>query len=153
MIQINKVVQIWVLAILLMGCGKDEVVKNLITSPEQVEIGNLQLEISAYVWRDFMPGTNGNGSGLMCVLQLSDKVNQDIPTGFELKKLYVINGNEVWTTDFDEIRRDSKNRIEGVARNGPDWEVNRKVDVICEFKFEGLTYCLIAKSQTIEKTS
>ena len=150
---IKRAAQVLVLAIVLMGCGKDEVVKDLISSSEQVEIGNLKLEISAYVWRDFMPGTNSNGSGLICVLKLSDKVNRDIPTSLALKTLYVIKSNEVWTTDFDEIRRDWKNRIEGVARNGPEWEVNRKVDVICKFEFEGLTYRLIAKSQTIEKTS
>ncbi|MCE1201881.1 MAG: hypothetical protein LWX09_07250 [Bacteroidia bacterium] len=123
------------------------------SSSEVHTIGNNRLELSTYLWRDFMPGTVGtDGSKLMGVIRLQDAQGAALSNSIKLRRLHVVKGNEIWTTGFAEVRSDDATILEGVVRNGPYWGPSINVDVICEFDYLGKSYFIQAKSQPIHRT-
>jgi hypothetical protein len=144
------------------SCKKEKVVGKIKTdpefaselksSPENIVIGNNTLVLATYLWRDFMPIAEENGSPMICINFLTEKDSLTITHSIDLKKQYVVNGNEVWTADYSEVKKSSDFIIEGLVREGPKWGPNINVDVICEFETSGSTYRVLAKSQEINKT-
>lgn len=123
------------------------------SSSEVHTIGNNRLELSTYLWRDFMPGTVGtDGSKLTGVIRLQDAQGAALSSSIKLRRLHVVKGNEIWTTGFAEVRSVDATILEGVVRNGPYWGPHINVDVICEFDYLGKTYFIQAKSQPIHRT-
>ncbi len=155
-----------VLAILFIGlvsCKKEKIngkiktdskfASELKSSPENITIGNNTYLLTTYLWRDFMPVAEENGSPMMCINSLTEKDSLTITNSIELKKQYIIKGNEIWTADYSEIKIPNNYTIEGVVGEGPKWGPNINVDVVCEFKISGTTYRILAKSQEITSTS
>lgn len=145
------------------ACNKDktdgkiktdaELVAELKSSPEQIEIGTQTFFLTTYLWRDFMPIAEENGSLMMCVNSLTEKDSLTITHSIELKKQYVINGDKVWTADYSETKKPTDFVIKEVVHDGPKWGPNINVDVVCEFDISGTVYRVLAKSQKINKTS
>ena len=129
-----------------------ELASELKSLPENIRIGSNTFLLTSYLWRDFMPPAEENGSPLTCVNSLIEKDSLSITTTIELKKQYIVKGNDIWTADYSEIRNPENFIIEGVVREGPKWGPNISVDVICEFVSAGNTYRILAKSQEIYKT-
>jgi len=129
-----------------------EFASELKSSPENITIGNNTFFLTTYLWRDFMPVAEENGSPLTCVNSLTEKDSLSIASTIELKKQYVIKENEIWTANYSEISNPKDFVIEGVVREGPKWGPNITVDVVCEFESDGATYRILAKSQEINKT-
>lgn len=147
----------------LYSCEKEETkgaeIKNdpalaaeLKASPEAIVIGNNSLLLETYLWRDFMPDGNTGGSALFSVNKLTGDVGAAIPESISLKKQYVIKGDEIWISDYSEVRNSPANVLEGVVRDGPEWGPDINVDVVCEFEREGQTFRILAKSQKIHAT-
>jgi|SRR5690554_241548 len=146
----------------LISCNKEkvdgeiktdpELASDLKSSPENIVLGNNEFVLTTYLWRDFMPIAEENGSPMMCINYLTEKDSLTITHSIKLKKQYVIKGNEIWTADYSEIKNPNDFTIEGVVREGPKWGPNINVDVICEFEVSGITYRILAKSQKIIKT-
>lgn len=159
-----KKIALIILAIVfgLSSCEKDKIegkLKNdpefaqeLRESPEIISIGNNRLVLKTYLWRDFMPMAEENGSKMMCVNKLTEVDSIPILSTIELKKQYVINGNEIWTAEYSEIRNNIDFILEGVVRDGPKWGPNVEVDIVCEFENSGTTHRILAKSQLINRT-
>ena len=148
---------------LLVSCKKDSLNDKLVShnsrlaadlrsSNESHSIADNNLVLTTYFWRDFMPGTEAAGSRLTGVIQLGDANGRAIPPSIRLKRLYVVKGHEIWTTDFSEITLSDDGQLEGVVRNGPYWGPNINVDVVCEFEASGRVYRIIARSQPINRT-
>jgi len=108
--------------------------------------------LTSYLWRDFMPIAEENGSTLMCVVHLIEQDSLNIPNSLELRKIYIINGNNVWYSDIEGITKENTYKIRGGVGGGPKWGPNIKVDVICEFTIEEKIYKILLKSQKIEAT-
>jgi hypothetical protein len=121
-------------------------------SPENITIGNNNLVLTTYLWRDFMPIAEENGSKMICVNKLSELDSIPILNTITLKKQYVIKDNEIWTANYSEIQKNIDFILEGVVRDGPKWGPNIEVDVVCEFENSGTEYRILAKSQLINKT-
>ena len=146
----------------LLSCKKEKIdgkiktnaefASDLKSSPENIVIGNNTFVLTTYLWRDFMPIAEENGSPMICINSLTEKDSLTITDSIELKKQYVVNGDEIWTADYSEIKKPSDFIIEGVVREGPKWGPNINVDVVCEFEISGTTYRILAKSQKINKT-
>lgn len=146
----------------LSSCEKDKIegkIKNdpefaqeLRESHENISIVNKTLVLTTYLWRDFMPIAEENGSKMMCVNKLTEVDSIPILSTIELKKLYIIKGNEIWTAEYSEIRNSIDFIVEGVVRDGPKWGPNVEVDVVCEFENSRTTHRILAKSQLINKT-
>ena len=129
-----------------------EFAQELRESPENISIGNNNLVLTTYLWRDFMPIAEENGSKMMCVNKLTEVDSIPILTSIVLTKQYVTKGNEIWTAEYSEIRNSIDFILEGVVRDGPKWGPNVEVDVVCEFENSGTTHRILAKSQLINKT-
>ena len=157
----HKLIFIFSLSIVgLFSCKKDpetpkteliEVVKN---SPETIVIGNNELTLDASLWRDFMPGTGSseNGSPLYCVVELKNSQNLDLHENVILKRVYVIHENELWNRALTEQEYGLVHIVTGIANNGPIWGPDIQVDVVCEFKYNGVIRRIISKSQNIDMT-
>lgn len=147
----------------LYSCEKEETkgaeIKNdpalaaqLKASPETIAIGNNSLLLETYLWRDFMPDGNTEGSFLLCVNKLTGDAGTAIPEAISLKKQYVIKGDEIWIAGYSEVRNSPVNVLEGVVRDGPEWGPDINVDVVCEFERAGQTFRVLAKLQKIHAT-
>lgn len=146
------------LLVSILSCKKDSstngstVISNptlaaqLRTNKEKLVIGNKTYFIEAYIYRDFMPGAE---SGLICIIKLKDINGSTIPSDITIDKLYVINDTDIWKTNYDEIRTNSKFYIEGIVRNGPKWEAKANVDIVSEFLIGSKKYQILIKSQKI----
>ncbi|HZH86281.1 MAG TPA: hypothetical protein VFD77_03120 [Brumimicrobium sp.] len=129
-----------------------ELITVLKASPESIVIGSDSLVLKTYIWRDFMPIAEENGSPMFCINFLTDKDSLNIEQSIILKKQYVINGEKVWTSDYTEVKDPSSFYMEGYISGGPKWGPDIYVDVVCEFKYLGSTYRILAKAQEIEMT-
>lgn len=120
----------------------------------QITIGANTLILETYLWRDFMPSParSKSGSPLLSSTKLIDKNKKALPTSLKMKKQYLLQGEKIWETDFDEIHVSESHKKVAVLRNGPELELDTEVDVICEFEYNGKTYRIAAKSQEIKAT-
>ena len=126
--------------------------QELRSSPETIIIGSNYLMLTTYLWRDFMPIAEEDGSKLFCNTRLTDVDQVAISSSITLNKLYVINGDEVWTTNYSKTSNNISYILEGAAKDGPKWGPEIEVDVVCEFANSGTVYRILAKSQWINKT-
>jgi hypothetical protein len=162
---VTRISMILVMLFTLYACSKDKKDKmeggvqtdttladSLRLSPASILINNDSLLLSAYLWRDFMPGTGENGSGLYCSSKVMFKDSLPIPSGLIFKKLYVIDANQIWTNQQIVIDHENPSVIKGVVSNGPKWGPATFVDVVCELEINNTIYRLIAKQQKIEAT-
>lgn len=157
----NKLIIILSLAIIgISSCKKDpeapktEFIEVLKNSPEAAMIGNNTLTLDASLWRDFMPGTGAseNGSPLYCVVELKNSQDLDLHGDIILKRVYVINGDELWKNDLIEQDHGLAHIVAGYANGGPIWGPDIQVDVVCEFEYNGVMRRIISKSENIEMT-
>jgi len=126
--------------------------RQLKSSPEIVVINGNRYTLDTYLWRDFMPSA-GPDYGLMCVVNIKKSDGGSIlHNTTSLSKIYVVYNHQIWISDdFDKhLFRDDNWEV--VIRNGPKWEPNVVVDVVCEFNHKGKSYRLISKTQTINAT-
>ena len=143
----------------LVSCNKEKIegkiktdpefATELKSTPENVVIGSNTFFLRTGLWRDFMPTPDNNRSAMICLNFLTEKDSSAIMSIIELKKQYVVKGDEVWTAEYSEVKKSEKSVIEGVVREGPKWEPLITVDVICEFEVSGTVYRVLSKSQKI----
>ena len=121
-------------------------------SSDTLSLNENTFVLNTYVYRDFMPIAEENGNPMISGCILSD-VNS-IPFLFPvtMKKQYVINGELVWSVDFERTTETSDYSMEGVSWGGPKWGPHINVDLVCEFAYQGTTYRIIARDQEIERT-
>lgn len=146
----------------LSSCKKDTIENNikndpkfateLQLSPESVKLDDHNLVLTPYLWRDFMPISEEDGNKMVCSNKLTESNGMTIPNTIVLKKQYLIKDNDIWTANYNEVRRTTAFIVEGIVRNGPKWGPNIRVDVVCEFEVNGKTYRILAESQLINRT-
>lgn len=122
------------------------------SSAESIDVGDQNLILETYLWRDFMPIAAKDGSALLCVNYLKEEGEKPLLPTLELKRQYVLKGSDVWVANYSEIRKENDFFIEGVVRGGPKWGPDILVDVVCEFEYQGNMYRIIARDQLIHKT-
>lgn len=122
------------------------------SSPESLTIGNNNLHLTTYLYRDFMPVSEVDGREMVCINKLTEADSMPVSSSIALKKQYVIKGNEIWEAPYNEIRNDTDYMLEGVVTGGPKWGPHIEVDVVCEFEFSGSIHRILAKSQLINRT-
>ena len=122
------------------------------SSPENVVINGNRYTLYTYLWRDFMPSSEPN-TGLMCVVNIKRPDSGSIlHNTTSLSKIYVVYNHQIWISDDFDTHLFRDDNWEVVIRNGPKWDTNIVVDVICEFNHAGKSYRLISKSQKINVT-
>jgi hypothetical protein len=136
-------------------------------APTRVVIDGRSLTLSAYLWRDFMPGTlsDPNGSPMMAVFKVATSDKKPFPSGVRIERAWVLFGEQVWEPgEFDPRKRDLRQSndsrtcldtpvCEVSARNGPKWGPNVYVDVVVRLiDKEGQDHLLQATRQYVQRT-
>ena len=128
-------------------------VNQLKSSPENIVIDGNRYTLLTYLWRDFMPIAEPDGSPLMCVIKIKENNGGTIlHNTTTLSKVYVVYNHQVWISDTFETHLFYDDDWEVVFRNGPKWGPNVIVDVICEFENTGKSYKLMSGFQEIKAT-
>ncbi|NER31574.1 MAG: hypothetical protein F6J89_29145 [Symploca sp. SIO1C4] len=127
------------------------------SAPEQIEVQNTKLTLETYLWRDFMPISPPDGKPLIAVIRIKAQDSMEFPTSIISDKLWIINGQEIWETEFTNEEQIASNStpslLEKVARGGPKWEPGVEVDVIIRIIDENNhTYLLKTSNQLINRT-
>src|SRR5690349_3885232 len=134
-------------------------IKDLRNAPTMITIDNRALSLSAYLWRDFAPGTVGvDGTGLMVAFKVASADKQPLPSGIRLERAWVLFREEVW--EVSDLRggtaAQSQNKdtwikcsnspvCEITVRGGPKWGPGVYVDVVVRLTDkEGKEYFLQA---------
>ena len=133
----------------------DVPIEELSNAPVMLEIGGYSFELETYLWRDFMPISPPDGKPLISLIHVVEMNQEKIPEGFSAEYLWVLNDGKIWATTFsDETRPPSPDYMqERVARNGPKWGPNIKVDVVVGIITESRDLWLIrAPDQWIYRT-
>lgn len=117
-------------------------------SPETIEISDNSLSLKVSLSRDFMPVCEEDGRPLYCVVGVYNSQGLDLDEEVSLKKIYVINGERIWSSKIKKSNMISE-EVYGFADNGPKWGPNITVDVVCEFEYKGLIRRIISKAQNI----
>lgn len=134
-----------------------ELIKELrSSSSETLQIESNYFTLDAYLWRDFMPSSPPNGRPMISVNKLIETNSDTIPDHIDLIKQYVIHGNSIWVTDYEDEKRNSNSPhiIERVSRDGPKWDTGISVDVVTKVydSKTGENHFLILKNVTINRT-
>ncbi|MDQ2721178.1 MAG: hypothetical protein M3Z26_15630 [Bacteroidota bacterium] len=157
---ISRIGVVIVILFAFYSCSKDKIDGSVQTnadlanalrlSPVAIQIDSDSLFLTTSLWRNFMPETEKNGSGLYCSNKLAHKDSIPIPPELKLKNLYVINGNQIWTSQDPQISKEEPSSIRIFINSGPKWGPDVFVDVVCEFEINKKTYRIIAKQQEID---
>lgn len=144
-------------------------VKELRNAPAEIVLDGKSLSLSAYLWRDFSPGTWGNNgsSPLMASLKVTTSDKKAFPSGVRMERAWVLFGEQIWEVpDFRfRGRRLSDNKemwimcsvssgCEISFSEGPQWGPGVFVDVVVRLiDKEGNHHLIQAKKQHIIATS
>lgn len=120
-------------------------------APQQLPLDGVIFALDTYLWRDFMPIAEPEGSNLFSMVKLHTGNGGNIHIKPVLQAQYVIYGDAVWKTPFERVDFYT-NSIEGLSNGGPKWGPDVLVDVVLELQYEGLTYRILAKNQAIIAT-
>lgn len=131
--------------------------QTLLDAPLVVEIDGRQYTLETYLWRDFMPPTEPNGSPLAAVVYVTAVDGQPFPAEVGADRLWVVNGEEVWETAFsgEQRPRDQAHlyQLEKFTAGGPKWDVGIQVEVVVRVKSAtGRIQLLRATKQLIGQT-
>ncbi len=131
--------------------------EELLSAPEQVAVGGRTFRLETFLWRDFMPVSPPGGSALMAVLEITANDLQPFPADLGSDRLWVINGSEVWETDFSGENRPRDqahpHQLEKLAGGGPKWETGIEVEVVVRLAGPSARGLLLrAPAQTIART-
>jgi hypothetical protein len=129
-------------------------VEKLLSAPDTIDIEGEKIILNTYLWRDFMPVSPPDGKPLIALLMIESVDSSDISGFINPEAVYVVNGNEVWSSFFeDEIPPDnSPFRLTRIARDGPKWGPGIFVDVIVLLNVGRDKKLLRASDQYINRT-
>lgn len=106
------------------------------SSPDATTIDDVEYTMESFVWRDFSPGSNPPASGLRANNTLIREDGNTIENDFEIVQHYIVKNTDIWVPDNKEVRlyQSSPNRLYVISREGPEWEIDSKVNVGLKIK-------------------
>lgn len=131
--------------------------ETLLAAPEAVDIAGRTYVLETYLWRDFMPPTNAEGSDLMVVIRVTATDLDPFPDDIGANRLWVINGPDIWETRFSGENRPRDpahpHQLEKYAGGGPRWDTGIEVQVVVRLvTISGRVFLLRAPDQVIQRT-
>ncbi len=158
-----KKIGIFTVCILALSCDSPFSVdpltlEMLLSAPEQIQIDARLYRLETYLWRDFMPPSHPDGEPLIALIWVTAIDQLPFPAKVDADKLWIINGQEVWETEFsdEEIPQNSNrmHQLVKIARDGPKWGPDIYVDVVVKVKnYNNFnSYLLRASNQYIGAT-
>jgi hypothetical protein len=121
-----------------------------------VVVGESQIRLRSYAWRDFMPrlGEITDGSDLMVNLQIQSLGEVSLPTGLSVDSAWVRCSAGRWgTSPSRESRPDLPNGMDLVLRGGPKWSTGQNIDVLVRLRLpNGEVRYVQSRGQSIGRT-
>jgi len=127
----------------------------LLSAPEQINMGDYDLRLETFLWRDFMPMVDTSGNGLIALIDVIATDSSDIASFLEADTIWVIDGETIWQAPlYEEGGLHFPNYlIRRIARQGPYWEPHINVDVVVRIvDTGGNSWLLQASDQWIHRT-
>jgi hypothetical protein len=127
----------------------------LLSAPEESEVQGQKYVLETSLWRDFMPICPPDGDPMIALIHVCTKDSSDLPAELNITRVWVVNGKEVWETKFSgQAPRPNSFTLERIARGGPKWGPDLKVNVVVGlvYKPEDRIYLLKASDQLIFST-
>ena len=120
----------------------------------RVTIGGSELELEAYLWRDFQPVSPPDGKPLIAVLRIRTADGGRLPQRIRVEQVSIAYDNDVWSAPVkEEYPSAHPSVLEVVAREGPKWQPGVSVDVVVRIRdMEGRVHWLRAADQPIHRT-
>ena len=131
--------------------------QELLEAPLQIEIDGRQYTLETYLWRDFMPPSEPNGSPLAAVVYITAVDGLPFPAEVDSNRLWVVYGEKIWETEFSGESRPRDpghpHQLAKYASGGPKWDTGIQVEVIVRVRtLSGKTLLLRATKQAIYRT-
>lgn len=112
--------------------------------PTTAIVGGQPFALSVDLWRDFMPVAPPNGQPLAVVVRLP----QHLAT-VAVERIWVIFGDEQWSAIAEQV----PGTQDWVARNGPKWGPDVRVDVVARLREDnGRNVLVRAAERLIQRT-
>ncbi len=125
----------------------------LLSTPENLIIDGVPLKLKPNLWRDFAPSSPADGKPLIAGIEIVASKGKNLPDDLDTDAVWVAKSEAVWGAHYsDELFEEDPKRIVKIAREGPKFGPNIKVEVIARLRYKGNTYFLRASGVKIEKT-
>ena len=128
--------------------------KELSSASESVRIHDRVYTLEVFLWRDFMPFVEPNGSTMLVAVNIIAEGDTEFPSNINAKKLWIIYEQEVWSTVLEDVESyDASNILRKRVEGGPKWGPGIDVDVVVELiTATGEKFYLLTKNQIIYRT-
>ena len=123
-------------------------------APSVATVDGQALRLETALWRDFQPWlAPATGRPLAGVLRIRPQAGGIVPRFLHATRVWVVLGEEIWSTTTLEERMRTSSLLEIVARDGPTWGPGIDVDVVVEVRgAHGEAHLVGARGQTIVRT-
>ena len=132
--------------------------KDLRSAPAEIVLDSKPLSLTAFPWRDFMPGNlyGAEGSPLMVGLRVTASDAKPFPSGVRIDRAWVILGGQIWEVLNlrTQLKSPADNQngwincsesfgCQATIREGPRWGPSVEVDVVVRLTDKGGQHYLI----------
>jgi hypothetical protein len=129
----------------------------LLEAPLQIDIDGRPYTLETYLWRDFMPPSEPNGSPLAAAVYITAIDGLPFPAEVDANRLWVVHGEKIWETGFSGESRPRDpghpHQLAKYASGGPKWDTGIQVEVIVRVRtLSGKAFLLRATKQVIYRT-
>lgn len=96
-------------------------------------IGDQEVRLEAYLWRDFMPGSSSEPEGhpLRGVVRIFSVDGQPIESTLDIEYVWVDHDDSIWGNAMpDPTPMEPSSAIQENFAGGPEWATGSKVDVV-----------------------
>lgn len=145
--------------LMLTGCSSGSSNSNVLaaslrSAPEQITFKSTTLNLSAYVWRNFMPGVGASAPPLMAELRVQTADSSAFPSGLHADAAWVLDGDKVWSASPMTGAPSNISVLPLQLENGPGWPIQDLVDVVVRLRDDtGQTYLIQVRQQKINAVS
>ncbi len=134
----------------------------LIKSPTAIQIDSIDVELSIFLWRDYMPISPPNGNPLAANIRIGSEPEtlytiidgnlvfigldySDAIRNLDADKMWVFNKNSVWEANLESVGTINTSYVNKSASGGPLWETGILVDAVVRLVQDDSTYFYIKK--------
>jgi len=121
----------------LVGCGATPTVPSdvsraqVASAPTRIVSDGVELTLTAFLTRDFMPISPPDGKPLGGVLRIKTENGTPVPAGIVVTASWILFNSETWSASVEQrLRADTAPNYEVIVRDGPKWGPDVVVDVV-----------------------
>jgi len=136
-------------------CTTNELLDELLSAPEKIEIDGREFILETYLVRDFFPPCPPGGRPLAAVITVIAIDSLQFPYSLDADYLWIIKDDEVWGTELiDYEGSSSAYELKKLSKDeGPKWGPKIYVDAVVRVvDDEDNNYLLRAADQWIHRT-